>query len=162
MHFTSCNYCGGSASFKLIHSDGTEMEGCRGCWDAFLDRNMELGCTNPVELARITAHTHDHTKQDRVIEVWQLDVAMKGVTMKIFDDSHTVPDRYRSDSERIQRVAAAHGVVMTVGSAHGLWDRYSDMSAAGWLNLPGSDEDLWHAISSQMTYEEDWCHNDRA
>lgn len=54
--------------------------------------------------------------------------------------------RYPGDVARIQRVAMAHGFVLTPMQAEQVWDLYSDSMAAGWMGLPESDEELWEII----------------
>jgi len=54
---------------------------------------------------------------------------------------------YRKDTERIVHVAFKHGVILTLKQAEMVWERYSDSMAAGWMDLPKTDKELWNIIS---------------
>lgn len=57
--------------------------------------------------------------------------------------------RYREDCERIVRISMMHGYNITLGQAEQVWDDYSDSMAAGWMNLPESDEEVWEVLSEE-------------
>lgn len=59
--------------------------------------------------------------------------------------------RHMNDVERIQRVASDNEVVATKSQSYMAWSDYSDSSAASWLILPESDEDLWNQVGSRLT-----------
>lgn len=65
---------------------------------------------------------------------------------KVLIDEIDRPE-YRSDIERIVKVAFSHGVVLTLGQAERVWEEYSESSCASWLFLPDSDDELWRIIS---------------
>ncbi len=56
--------------------------------------------------------------------------------------------RWLDDCQRIQRVLAMHGIGATLEQCESLWEDYSDMSAAGWLGLPGGDDTLYSCVST--------------
>ena len=53
---------------------------------------------------------------------------------------------YKDDTARIVQVAFKHGIILTLGQAERVWEAYSDSMAAGWMNLPKSDDELWEII----------------
>jgi hypothetical protein len=55
-----------------------------------------------------------------------------------FDDC-----RYPWDVERIVKIAAANGVVLSPKEAEKAWEENSDNMCAGWLCLPASDDSVW-------------------
>ncbi len=57
---------------------------------------------------------------------------------------------HRWDCERIVACALSNGYVMTLREAEKAWDEYSESFAAGWMNLPDDDEDLWLYIGSRI------------
>jgi len=54
---------------------------------------------------------------------------------------------YSEDTLRVQSVAMDRGVTLTLQQAEDVWLRYSESMAAGWMNLPNDDEELWETIS---------------
>ena len=52
--------------------------------------------------------------------------------------------RHRDDVERIMRVTlqATYMRAVSFFEAYAFWTQHSEMYAAGWLNLPESDEEL--------------------
>lgn len=56
--------------------------------------------------------------------------------------------QFKSDVERLQRVALAHGVLLQFWTAVKLWEANSDSACAGWLVMPKDDEELWFEAAS--------------
>lgn len=50
---------------------------------------------------------------------------------------------YSDDVERIVRVAAMRGYILSQSDARAAWEAYSADFAAGWMALPEDDDDLW-------------------
>lgn len=62
-------------------------------------------------------------------------------------DEYDVPDRYRADCLVIQQVLLNHGYTSDIQDCYELWSDYSDRYAAGWINLPDKDDEIWSCIS---------------
>lgn len=54
---------------------------------------------------------------------------------------------YLADTHRIVKVALQHGFTLSLPQAERAWLLFSDSMAAGWMNLPESDDELWEIIS---------------
>jgi hypothetical protein len=54
---------------------------------------------------------------------------------------------YPDDVKRIQKVLFDNGYSATANQCVVLWERYSESMAAGWMNLPEKDEDIFEYIS---------------
>jgi len=59
-----------------------------------------------------------------------------------FEDE-TYSHRYMTDVKRIKQVLKVNGYNSTLRDCGNLWDDHSDDFAAGWLNLPHTDGELW-------------------
>jgi len=59
---------------------------------------------------------------------------------------------YIEDSIKIVKIAFEHGVLLQVSEAEKIWLDYSDSLAAGWINLPKDDNELWLIISEKDEY----------
>ena len=57
-----------------------------------------------------------------------------------------IEEEYKTDCLRIQRICAEHGECISLDDAYHLWDKHSEMFAAGWLFLPDNDEDVWEEL----------------
>lgn len=55
--------------------------------------------------------------------------------------------RYPEDCERIQRILAQAGHIVTTNEAQRIWEAYSDSYCAGWMRLHEKDEDVLSAIT---------------
>jgi len=58
-----------------------------------------------------------------------------------------------SDIERIIRVCATNGFLITARDAQEAWSQYSDNFAASWLMLPEDNEELVAIIRAQCLEE---------
>lgn len=56
---------------------------------------------------------------------------------------------YRSDTERLVKLAFEHGVILTLHEAECIWEDYSDSMAAGWMNLPKDDQEVWEIMNGE-------------
>ena len=58
--------------------------------------------------------------------------------------------RHIADVKRIREVIGKNGRHVSLPTAAGIWEDYSDMLAAGWLSLPDDDEELWLVIQKDV------------
>lgn len=71
-----------------------------------------------------------------------------GAEMKILKFNNDMPEtRYVSDCERIQNILSLEGFDYSLFECYTFWESYSEMSAASWLRLPESDEELLEALT---------------
>jgi hypothetical protein len=54
------------------------------------------------------------------------------------------------DVDRIQNVCLQNGYEADLQDCADVWHDYSTTSAAGWLNLPDYDDDLWQIIQFRV------------
>jgi len=66
---------------------------------------------------------------------------------KINIENSSFYHRHTSDVERIKKVLLANGYDSTLEDCSNLWDDYSYSLAAGWINLPDDDDELFRIIS---------------
>ncbi len=64
------------------------------------------------------------------------------------DYSHD--EQYKYDCEKIQIVLLKKGYIPTLNDCYDLWDKFSDSMAAGWINLPEDEEEIWYSINSYI------------
>lgn len=53
---------------------------------------------------------------------------------------------FEDDIERIISVAGKHNIMIEPEAAHDIWGEISSGWAAGWLDLPQDDDDLWEMM----------------
>ena len=58
--------------------------------------------------------------------------------------------RYPSDCKRIQNILEKNGYRASLEDCEKLWDKYSDSMAAGWMNLPDNDDDVFGCIRTYL------------
>jgi HSP90 family molecular chaperone len=58
--------------------------------------------------------------------------------------------RHIADVKRIREVIGKYGRHVSLPTAAGIWENYSDLYAAGWLGLPDDDEELWLTIEKEV------------
>lgn len=58
--------------------------------------------------------------------------------------------RHMHNVERIKNVCHQNGYEADLEDCANIWEDYSDMNAAGWINLPEDDEDLWFIIKNEV------------
>jgi hypothetical protein len=57
---------------------------------------------------------------------------------------------YSEDIERLQKIAENRGYELSHQDAISAWKAHSDLYAAGWLVLHGSDEEIWKDIKEHL------------
>ena len=62
--------------------------------------------------------------------------------------------RHQSDVERIQLVLLKNGHMVDLKAAAGIWEKYSDSFAAGWLSVPVDEDELWQEIKYRVEKKE--------
>ena len=65
---------------------------------------------------------------------------------------------YADDIERIQRVCAQRGRIISAQQAQTAWGEESESMAAGWLGLPEDDGLLWDIVSAHLDCEHETDH----
>jgi len=58
--------------------------------------------------------------------------------------------RYPEDCRKIQQVLRDRGYEASLSDCEVLWERYSDMMCAGWMNLDETDERIFDNISNYI------------
>lgn len=58
----------------------------------------------------------------------------------------TFNHRHKEDIIRIKQIMLNNGYEADLSDAAELWEDYSDSLAAGWINLPKDDDELWSII----------------
>ena len=69
--------------------------------------------------------------------------AYLGEHMKTLRFKNKAEGEYQHDVERIVRIAATRGYILSPADAQAAWEAYSESMAAGWLGLPEDDNELW-------------------
>jgi len=59
-------------------------------------------------------------------------------------------EKYREDILRIKKILIEKGYNATLTVAEHLWDKYSHSMAAGWMNLPDNDDDVFGCIRTYL------------
>ena len=55
-----------------------------------------------------------------------------------------------SESEKVQQVAKDRGIELSLKDAQDLWLMYSESMAAGWMEFPDTDDEIWQIIDSYL------------
>jgi len=64
---------------------------------------------------------------------------------------------FKSEIERIRRIARQHGWEMSPLLAYLVWGHVSDTEwSAGWYQLPEFDDEVWRQIAPYGTMEIEW------
>ena len=73
--------------------------------------------------------------------------------MKVLRFKNKAENEYGHDVERIVRVAAERGYILSPTDAQAAWEAFSESMAAGWLRLPDDDGTLWWNVEHYLTEE---------
>lgn len=66
-----------------------------------------------------------------------------------YEISRLLRPEYIDDTKRIVKISFDNGIILSLKEAEEIWEEYSDSMAAGWMNLPEDDKELWLIISER-------------